>query len=1828
MRSKVKSSKKTTPKKLTVLFVTDSKTKRQSLIQSLRRKGALVSTANSDDSGLQLLDKSRFEAVIYDLPNRANGDVDLVGQVLKAKSSPPIVILTPKSAVRHAVDVVNRGAFSFIINPPDPDALFHVLDLAVRYARLKKRPTSPSQLTQTMQRQAAKSLEHANRQLTALTRVSNRLSQMRTEDELFDNLPRMLADALDFDRSMFLLERDGHLRLRSLSFDKDPPERVEALLKRLAQPEIPELPVFYESFNENKLIHIPDLNADPRWPKAPGEVIRTKAMVIAPIRVGGKPIGVVMGNMQFHERAMDQQDVDRFEMFTHMVRLAIENIRLYQTLEDQVKARTSSLEESNRLLEQSTTELGEAHASVIAGKERLEEKNRELQVALESLSQGKDELQTIIDSTSSAILLVDSNGIVTVCNHRISDVLGIHRDAIMNRPFSAFRELAAPLFKDSSKWHGLISKLQVEPDRIDISGSLIHQLIARSLETSEPTTRNISAHSVAVQTGDGRGIGSVWNFRDVTEAKAMDAQLHAIVNASPIPLIISRVKDGTILFANEHLGTMAGVPADQLVGRSSTEFYADPAERDALIATIQREGFVSQQEVRLRRRDGTSKWVMASLVISEIAGEKVVIGGLNDIETRKKMEEELLRERNFITTVLNTAGALVIVIDPDGSVVEFNRACEQSTGYTASEVKGRKFWEILLAPDEIDRIKNVFESIKAGDFPNKVENFWLTKSGSARLISWSNSAIVNSQGDVEFVIGTGIDITEQRRAEENMKLYREIFMNSNDGIVILDPEGKIVERNPAHIESGRYPKDALYGKDIGLVYGQETHDRIGKALAESGSFRGEIEIERDSAPKTVVDASVFSIKNADGLTTHLVGIGRDITERKLAEDALKRAHEELEVRVSERTAELKRLNQSLLESEKLLRKQNVVLADLAKKQGLEQSNLVSALRELTEAVATTIDVERASVWLYSDDRSALSCLDLFECSPGHHSQPGELRRTDYPRYFEALHEERIIAADDAHNDARTSEFSASYLTPNQISSMLDAPIWLGGKMVGVVCNEHVGSMRNWTLHEQQFAASMADFVSLALEADQRKRAERALRESEVQNRAMLKAIPDLTFRVDSEGTYLDYKSSKEDPLAADPSQIIGKRLSDHLPTSLANQLLREIREVLDEHQMHVVEYRLREGENDLDYEARLVECGNDQVLAIVRNVTERKRAEEALLRAHDELETRVEERTRQLAELNTTLRAEVAERRQAEEAVRNRLKYEKALAACSQALFAESDFDVAANLTIRYLLDATAASRVYIFENFDDPVEGLMSRQLYEVCSPGVKPEIDNPLLQRLPWNEVFPTWRSVLEQGGAFSGRESTFTPQEKAITEPQNILSILILPIFVDKKWHGFIGFDEVTHERIWSEDDIRALRTAAEMLGVYIWRKRIREALRFSEERFRSIVENANEVIWLSDYDGMLTYVSPNWTSWLGHEVYEVEGRSILDFIHGDDIARCQDCMRDMLAMGSAQNGIELRMKHKDGSWRWHNCSVSTLEDDNANIRSYVGISHDVTESKRTLEELEQAYEHLRTTQSQLVQSEKMASLGMLVAGIAHEINTPIGAVHSMHDTLIRAVEKLNVILAKDLVIDAESSEKIAKTMKIIHDANQVINSGTDRVTTIVRRLRSFARLDEAELKKVDIHEGLEDTLTLIHHEIKHGIELRREYGDVPVVACYPGRLNQVFLNLLINAKQAISGKGVITVRTFTRNGQVVIEFEDTGVGITEANLKRIFDPGFTTKGVGVGTGLGLSICYQIMQEHCGEILVESTLGKGTKFSLMFPMDLDIVDKRQSQESGSTS
>jgi len=254
-----------------------------------------------------------------------------------------------------------------------------------------------------------------------------------------------------------------------------------------------------------------------------------------------------------------------------------------------------------------------------------------------------------------------------------------------------------------------------------------------------------------------------------------------------------------------------------------------------------------------------------------------------------------------------------------------------------------------------------------------------------------------------------------------------------------------------------------------------------------------------------------------------------------------------------------------------------------------------------------------------------------------------------------------------------------------------------------------------------------------------------------------------------------------------------------------------------------------------------------------------------------------------------------------------------------------------------------------------------------------------------------------------------------------------------------------------------------------------------------------------------------------------------------------------------------------------------------------------------------ELIRISEEREKMQHQLVMQEKMASLGNLVAGVAHEVNNPIGAVNAAADVTVRCIDAISVAVQDDL----DEDPKLRKAIDLLRRNNQVIVDAGERIGQMVQSLKNFARLDEADFKRADLHEGLESTLTLVQHELKGKIDIVRKFGDIPPINCYPNQLNQVFMNLFLNAIQAIDERGTITLETSADTERVYVRVTDTGRGIPRENLGRLFDPGFTTKGVGVGTGLGLSISYNIVEKHGGDITVESEEGLGTTFTLALPV-----------------
>jgi signal transduction histidine kinase len=392
---------------------------------------------------------------------------------------------------------------------------------------------------------------------------------------------------------------------------------------------------------------------------------------------------------------------------------------------------------------------------------------------------------------------------------------------------------------------------------------------------------------------------------------------------------------------------------------------------------------------------------------------------------------------------------------------------------------------------------------------------------------------------------------------------------------------------------------------------------------------------------------------------------------------------------------------------------------------------------------------------------------------------------------------------------------------------------------------------------------------------------------------------------------------------------------------------------------------------------------------------------------------------------------------------------------------------------------------------------------------------------------------------------------------------------------------------------------------LLFMYIplkgWINSFKTFISYNKKNVANVIENMNEGIILLDANGMIVDYNK-----AGKEVFK-------DFVDLEKGRKFENYLKDM--QGGIKDG-ESKISEVVKSFSTLNQSnITEIELKNGEEKRNLNILvtpevnrfNEVVGVVVTIENVSvyrKIIKELRETQEQLIISEKMAVIGQLVAGIAHEINTPIAAI------------KGNLEMEKIMVDRLESNkpngiENFKQTYDSIADVNK---EAMERIVGIVKGLRNFARLDEAEIKEVDIHECLDSTIFLLKNQNGVKVVYVKDYGQLPQIKCYPQQLNQVFLNLFVNAIHAIKESGIIKIKTWRDEQYIFIKISDNGGGISKENIARVFDPGFTTKGVGVGTGLGLSICYNIISKHKGEIGVESIEGKGTSFTIKLPIKVE--------------
>jgi PAS domain S-box-containing protein len=856
------------------------------------------------------------------------------------------------------------------------------------------------------------------------------------------------------------------------------------------------------------------------------------------------------------------------------------------------------------------------------------------------------------------------------------------------------------------------------------------------------------------------------------------------------------------------------------------------------------------------------------------------------------------------------------------------------------------------------------------------------------------------------------------------------------------------------------------------------------------------------------------------------------------------------------------------------------MARLARLPGLQTGDLRQICQQLSELAVRTLAVERVGIWWFEASHSTLRCFEGFDGRTDRPWRDTELTERSYPNYFKALQQGEAIAVEVGQCSCTLDRLVTDYLNANGMKGLLVVPIWHRGELAGVVsCESEIE--RSWSLSARNFVLSVALTAAFGLEVQPRS-CSALCDDTQQMLRLVVDSIPQRIFWKDRNFTYLGCnRSFARDAGYDSPEAIIGKTDRDLAwSDDEADFFAQTDRQVLDIGIYRAIEFTHR----GIWVDKNKALLRNDRgetigILGTYQDITELKEAEVKLQRTNLELERRVRQHTEQLQQTNEMLQLVMDN--------------------IPQAIFWKDRKSVYLGCNAAGARDAGFTRRQDIVGKTDYDLP--WTREQADRFRASDRRVMDNDRAE-------YRTIEQQLQADGKLAWLEATKIPLHD---ETGRAIGVLV-------------SYDDITERR------------AAET------------ALRESEEKYRRIVDTAREGIWVLDRQERTTYVNPQMAQMLGYEVEGMLGRSLFEFV--DESAR--DRLREHLVRRSRgiSEQYDVCLHRADGSPLWAIVSSNPLYDGEGNFVGSLGMLTDITDRKHAEEalqrsesqlrqkatELETLLRELQHAQSQLIQSEKMASLGQLVAGVAHEINNPINFIYGNINPAIEYASDLidSIELYQQHYPDpdediADAAEEMDLEF-LKSDFPKLLDSmklGAERISEIVKSLRTFSRFDEAELKPVDLHQGIDSTLTILENRLKprsdrKAIEVIREYGSLPPVECYPGQFNQAMMNILANAidvldkmsdRDELPRTPKIWIRTATIEGdRVSITIEDNGSGMPDSVRSRVFDPFFTTKAVGKGTGLGLAISHSVIVErHGGTIRCHSQPGIGTKFTIEIPL-----------------
>jgi len=754
--------------------------------------------------------------------------------------------------------------------------------------------------------------------------------------------------------------------------------------------------------------------------------------------------------------------------------------------------------------------------------------------------------------------------------------------------------------------------------------------------------------------------------------------------------------------------------------------------------------------------------------------------------------------------------------------------------------------------------------------------------------------------------------------------------------------------------------------------------------------------------------------------------------------------------------------------------------------------------------------------------------------------------------------------------------------------------------------------------------NLAGLLCIGTDIGDRKQAEIALQASESELRALFAAMNDVIFVIDTSGRYLKIAPTNPELFYKPPAELIGKTVHEIMQPESADFFVSQIRLTADTKQTHSLEYSLKIGNREVWFVANISPMQENTVVWIARDITQRKQAENWLTGQKQVLEMIAKDEP-----LGDTLNALV------------KIIEQQSRDVMGSILLLDKDG--------QHLRHGAAPS---LPETYNAAVDGVAIGPNVGSCGTAVY-RCEQVIVTDIASDPLWQNFRDftlgfglracwcapILSSQGQVLGTFAMYCAQPRS---PENFELELIEAV------RNLAG---IAIERKQAEESLKQLNQELEN------RVKQRTAqLMQSEERWQLALKGNNDGIWDWNLQTKEIFISERF-----QEITGYEHRPNIDYFdewktgtHPDDLDLVIQAFQDHLDRKTPHYIIEYRLLCYNSAYKWILSRGQALWDESGKAVRIVGSITDITERKQAEEalrqsdarereraqQLEQALLELRSTQTQLVQTEKMSSLGQLVAGIAHEVNNPVNFIHANITYLKQYTKQLLDLVTLYQQEYPEPKSKIRDLIEEIDlgfmagDLIKIVGSmqvGTERIRQIVLSLRNFSRLDEAQMKSVDIHAGIDSTLLILQHRLKASdkwpiIQIVKDFGKLPLVECYASQLNQVFMNIIANGIDAIEERyqklsvaeaeanpGRISICTMmTTQKTVIVEISDNGTGIPENVRNRIFNPFFTTKEVGKGTGLGMSISHSIVVEkHKGKIECISSIGCGTTFQIEIPI-----------------